>query len=247
MLNQSKVLSIAHRGSSGEAPENTLAAFRLAVEQQADGIELDVHLSKDQQIVVCHDETVDRTTNGTGMIRDMNAEELKKLDAGSWFHPQFSTETIPLLEEVFQLVPDHMIINIEIKNSDGGQILQHLSQHIKRYHRTNSVIVSSFDHRCLKELKLMDPTIRIGLLLAHQLVDLVQYVDLMGVEVYSIHPHHAIADPGEMRRLIEKGYKIFIYTIDQEAQFQKAMEAGITGIITNYPQRLIGYIHFIKD
>lgn len=238
MLNHLKVLSIAHRGSSGEAPENTMAAFKLAIEERADAIELDVHLSKDQHIIVCHDDSVNRTTNGTGSIGDMTVDELKRLDAGAWFKPVFAGETLPLLEEVFELVPEHIMINIEIKNSHGGQMLSRISEYIKRYNRAESVVVSSFDHRCLKQLKVLDPTIRIGVLLSHQLVDVAQYMDLMGVEVYSIHPNHKLADSEELLRLSEKGYKVFPYTIDQDSQFQEVIDAGASGIITNYPGKL---------
>ena len=109
----------AHRGVSGEAPENTLAALKAAAESGAHGIELDVQLTKDAQIVVIHDETIDRTTNGTGYVKDMTWEQLRTYDAGSWFHPSFKGESIPSLEEVLDVVTAHhesMIINIELKN-----------------------------------------------------------------------------------------------------------------------------------
>src|SRR4051812_48518505 len=112
MLKPNKVLTIAHRGSSGETPENTMIAFKRCIEEGSDAIELDIHLSKDNKIIVCHDDTVNRTTNGMGYIRELNSSELKQLDAGSWFAEEFAGETLPLLEEVFELVPDHIMINV---------------------------------------------------------------------------------------------------------------------------------------
>ncbi|AXF55531.1 glycerophosphodiester phosphodiesterase family protein [Salicibibacter kimchii] len=107
---------IAHRGYSREAPENTFAAFRRAIEKGASGIELDVHVSKDGELVVMHDDDVSRTTNGKGLVRDMTASELKRLDAGSWFGEPYRGEEVPFLEEVLHFVPPEVLINIEIKN-----------------------------------------------------------------------------------------------------------------------------------
>ncbi|HEY8531638.1 MAG TPA: glycerophosphodiester phosphodiesterase family protein, partial [Limnochorda sp.] len=114
----SKPLILAHRGASAEAPENTLAAFRLALEQGADGFELDIHRTRDGHLVVCHDERVDRTTDGTGFIGSMTLAELKKLDAGRWFDARFAGERIPTLDEVWALVEEAggiRLLNIEVK------------------------------------------------------------------------------------------------------------------------------------
>ncbi|WP_281166722.1 glycerophosphodiester phosphodiesterase [Paenibacillus ginsengihumi] len=110
-----KPLVIGHRGAAGEAPENTLASFRLALEQGADAVELDVHMSADGEIIVCHDATVNRTTDGQGAISTMSTAELRQLDAGRWFHERFAGERLPLLEEAFRLVPDNIMIHVEIK------------------------------------------------------------------------------------------------------------------------------------
>src|SRR5690625_6609337 len=129
-----KPLIIAHRGASGNAPENTLAAFQLAVEEGADGIELDVHLSKDGELVVIHDDTLDRTTNGTGRVQDKDLDELKTYDAGSWFDSKFASERIPLLQEVIDILPDDVFLNVEIKNSPTVRSEEHTSELQSRGH-----------------------------------------------------------------------------------------------------------------
>src|SRR6266850_7844739 len=112
-------LIIAHRGASGDAPENTMAAFRLAMDSGADMIELDLHLSKDSALVVCHDSKLNRTARIKKTIKQLTLKELKKLDVGSWFHPRFSGETIPTLEEVLKLTVNRIALNIEIKQGSS--------------------------------------------------------------------------------------------------------------------------------
>jgi len=103
--NKKTPLVITHRGAAGEAPENTLASFQLALEQKCDMMELDIEITMDEQFIICHDDSVNRTTDGAGLIREMTVQQLKGLDAGSWFDPAFTGERLPLLEEVFELVP----------------------------------------------------------------------------------------------------------------------------------------------
>src|SRR6266508_4216831 len=136
----------AHRGASAHAPENTLAAFELALAQQADGIELDVKLSSDGQVVVCHDSTVDRTTDGKGRIKDLPLAELKKLDAGSFFSEKFHGEKIPTLEEVFESVGKRTFINVELTNynSPRDQLVETVCMLVKKCGLQQRVMFSSF-------------------------------------------------------------------------------------------------------
>ena len=118
------VIVLAHRGYSAKAPENTMAAFELALAVGADGIELDVHMTRDGEIVVIHDDTLDRTTNGKGPVSDQTMAELRELDAGSWFSPEFAGERIPTLKLVLELIKDKdVLLNIEIKTGLGFQQL----------------------------------------------------------------------------------------------------------------------------
>ena len=157
MSTTTKPVIFAHRGASGEAPENTLAAFKLGLAQGCDAFELDVHLSKDGQIVVIHDGTIDRTTDGLGAVNEMTVEELKAFDAGSWFDEKYRGERIPLLEEVFDITPGHIIINIEIKGSYNGQLEPALIDLLKKRDRLDTVVISSFDWKSLRYIKELEP------------------------------------------------------------------------------------------
>ncbi|ALS29923.1 glycerophosphodiester phosphodiesterase [Paenibacillus cisolokensis] len=233
-----QILVIAHRGAKGEAPENTLGAFRLGLAQGCDAIELDVHLSKDGEVVVCHDFTLDRTTDKTGFIHDMTVAELKRADAGRWFHESYEGERIPLMEEVFDLVPPGIMINIEMKHSYGRKLEQALVELIRRKDRLRDVVVSSFDHKSLLYLKLLEPEIRIGLLYDANVVSHSGLAALTGLPVYSLHPSYRRIDKEDVRDCVRQGLQVYPYTINDEGQMRQAIDAGVSGIITDFPGRL---------
>jgi len=235
--NDHRPLVIAHRGAAGQAPENTPAAFRLAVEQGCDMIELDVQLSADEEIVVCHDFEADRTTNGSGLIRETTLEELRRLDAGAWLSPEYAGERIPTLREVFDLVPSSVGINIELKCSDN-RIIHLLSSLIREYGRTESVVISSFDHRLLHRLKTASPDLRIGLLYSANLLDPVKLVRDFGLDVYSMHPHFALIEPEDIAALRANGQQVYPWTVNDPEAMKRLLARGVSGIITDYPDRL---------
>jgi glycerophosphoryl diester phosphodiesterase len=247
MPNLNKMRIIAHRGSSGEAPENTMIAFKRSIEEGSDAIELDIHLSKDNEIIVCHDATVNRTTNGTGYIRDMDLSALKQLDAGSWFAERFAGETLPLLNEVFELVPNHILINVEIKNKYEGHLLRPLLELIMKYNRIDSVVISSFDHKFLKLLKFQEPKIKIGVLISSNMINVMKYIDSMEIEVYSIHPNYKFMDNEDIQEVVKQGLEVYPYTIDSLEALQSAIDSGVTGIMTNYPLRLKDIINLRQN
>ncbi|WP_409341288.1 glycerophosphodiester phosphodiesterase [Paenibacillus sp. MBLB4367] len=231
-------LIIAHRGASGEAPENTLGAFKLGLEQGCHAIELDVHLSKDGHIVVCHDTTLDRTTDRTGAISELTLAEIQTADAGSWFHEKYAGERIPTLEQVFELVPPSIVINVEIKGSYGRRTEHALAELLRRTGRLSSVVVSSFDHKCLAFLKLLEPEVQIGLLYSFTPVRHAALASLLGVPVYSLHPHFFSLNQEDVRDAVSQGLQVYPWTINAEDQLRKAAEYGVSGIITDYPGRL---------
>lgn len=157
---------IAHRGASGEAPENTLAAFRLAIAQGADMIELDLHQSKDGALVVCHDLKLYRTARVKKTINQLTLKELKRLEVGGWFHPRFSGEAIPTLEEVLKLAVNRILLNIEIKQGSPFYpgIEERLVELLESFQIIDSVLVSSFDEKALAKTHTLNPRIPIGLL-----------------------------------------------------------------------------------
>jgi glycerophosphoryl diester phosphodiesterase len=230
-------LVIAHRGAAGQAPENTPAAFRLAVGQGCDMIELDVHLTADGEIVVCHDDRADRTTDGSGLLRDMTLEQIRRLDAGAWFSPAYAGERIPTLREVFELVPSDVGINIELKCGDN-RIIRLLSALIREYGRTESVVISSFHHRLLHRLKTAAPNLRIGLIYSALLRDPVKLVRDFGLYVWSVHPHHALIEPEDIAALRANGQRVFPWTVNDPETMRRLLDLGVSGIITDHPDRL---------
>jgi glycerophosphoryl diester phosphodiesterase len=237
-INKEKTIIIGHRGAAGEAPENTLGSFRLALEQGAEALELDIHETADGELIVCHDSTVNRTTNGQGAISLMTVQELKKLDAGSWFNPRFAAERLPLLEEVFALVPEEIVVNVEVKCEYSVRLEARLVELLHQYNRLQSVIVSSFNHKILVRLKRTEPALKIGLLYTANFQSHRQMAESAGVEVFSLHPYYRLIDAEDVEDALQNGLRVYPYTINEEAELHKALAAGVSGIITDYPARL---------
>jgi glycerophosphoryl diester phosphodiesterase len=239
-MNNRKPLIIAHRGASGEAPENTLAAFQLALDQGCDALELDIHLSLDGRLMVCHDFTVDRTTNASGRIVDIAASQLRTYDAGIWFNKKYKGQQIPFLAEVFEMIPQDIIVNVEIKMIPEyeNKIEQKLVDLLIEKDRLSNVVISSFDHSCLVRLMKMEPRAKIGLLYQSSLINPVEYAALLNVPVFSLHPHFNIINKKDIIKA--KSYVISVYpwTVDQIKDMRKLINKGAAGIITNYPVRM---------
>ena len=157
-------LVIAHRGDLSRAPENTIPAFRRAMEAGADGVELDVRLTKDSQLVVFHDRNLDRTSNGKGPVNQSTLAEIRSLDVGSWFSPKFQGETAPTLDEVFESLPPDYLINVEMKVVIRGakQIARLVADTIRRHSRWATTMVASFNPLALYHLRRLDPRIYRG-------------------------------------------------------------------------------------
>ncbi len=228
---------IAHRGASGYAPENTMAAFNRALEMNVHGIELDVQMSRDNEIVVIHDYKVDRTTNGVGKVRQHTLEELKGLDSGTWFDTAFAQEKIVTLEEVFQEIPSDMLINVEIKNQSKvkDNIAEKLVELIDKYDRHKTVIISSFDHTVLKNVSELQSGIRLGVLLYASLVEPWRYINRMEMDIHSIHCALEYTDESFIKESQKRGFKVFVYTVNDRVDAEYLKNSGVDGIITNYP------------
>jgi len=229
---------IAHRGASGYRPENTLAAFSLALEMGVDGLELDVQMTRDGHIIVCHDEQVDRTTNGSGWIKDMTLEEIKALDAGSWFNKAYQGEKIPTLREVLDLVKGlPLLMNIELKNGPiqyPGLEEKTIAQ-LKEFQMEKLAILSSFNHYSLLEVKKVDPQIKTGILYMAGLVDPWVYARYVGAQ--SIHPYLYSVVPSMVKGAIENHFTVYPFTVNEEIHMKHLFHMGVTGMITNYPDR----------
>lgn len=233
-----KPLIIAHRGASAEAPENTLSAFKLAVEQQCDAIELDLHMSADGELIVCHDYTINRTTNGEGAISELTTKQLKKVDASYRFAETYAGEQIPLLDEVFDVVPRHIMINVEMKNDYGQKVQPKLLDLLYRTNRLDTVVISSFNHKSLYELKLLEPSIKVGLLYGEPIVHHWKMAETFGMPLYSLHPSHTAINQQDIAVAIAHGLQVYPYTINHEDVIRKYIEWGASGIITDFPARM---------
>jgi glycerophosphoryl diester phosphodiesterase len=228
----------AHRGASGYAPENTLEAFQTAIEQDADGIELDVHLSRDGEVMVAHDETVDRVSDGTGRIADMTVAELKKL-VFSKTMPAFKEARIPTLREVFALMqPTRLSVNIELKTNvfayegiEGKCIAL-----IREYGLQDRVIFSSFNHHSLLNVKRIDAKLPCGILYAGIMVRPWEYARALGFD--ALHPHYSeLAVPREVADSHACGIRVNVWTVNEEERLAQVIAKHPDGIITNFPDR----------
>ncbi|MDR6225218.1 glycerophosphodiester phosphodiesterase [Desmospora profundinema] len=238
----SPFLNIAHRGASGHAPENTFAAFDKAVKMKADFFELDVQRSKDGHLVVIHDITVDRTTNGTGRIADLTLKELKRLDAGSWFGSAFAGERIPTLKEVLDRYGGKGIgILIELKNPERypgmeAEVALLLAQK-NLDKRTSKIIVQSFNHDVMKNYHRLQPTVPAGVLVRYT-PEGISDEALREFSAYAdyVNPNLRLVNHDLVQRVHQNGMRITPYTIKTKNEAQRMIAAGVDGIITDYPE-----------
>ena len=231
-----KSLIYAHRGASHYAPENTMASYKKAIVMGADGIEIDVHKSKDGYLIVCHDEKVDRTTNGSGYIKDINMKELKSLDAGGWFSKEFVGEKIPLLEEVLDLVKmENLLLNIELKNGPifYDNLEEEVVNAVKAYGLEENVIISSFNHYSLLAIKKIEPRIKTGILYIAGMVSPWKYAKSIGAD--AIHPLFLTINKDVTEECLKNDIMVNPFTVDRESDMILMRNMGVTSIITNCP------------
>lgn len=226
-----------HRGASAYAPENTMEAFRKAMEQGVDGIELDVHLTKDGVVVVTHDERIERVSDGTGYVQNLTLEELKQFNFNKTI-PGFAECKIPTLEEVYELVhPSNLRVNVELKTTQFlyPGLCQKLIDLAKKWDMEDKVIYSSFNHYSLLELKQIDLHAKIGLLYDMGLVDPWVYAEHLKAD--AIHPPFQVvmAFRDTIALSQHSGFEVNVWTADDPTVIQILVDAGVDGIITNVP------------
>jgi glycerophosphoryl diester phosphodiesterase len=240
-MKKSKLLIIAHRGASGYAPENTLAAFKKAIELKADYIELDVQLTKDGELVIIHDSNVARTTNGTGEVCELTYEEIRKLDAGKWFHMKFSEQRIPTLQEVITVCSGKIGLLIEIKNPNlYPSIAEKLALELKKNNldapQNDEVIVQSFDFELLKTFNKFAPNIPLGLLVKYRVqgISNIQLKEWSSLVNY-LNPNKALVTKRFIRRIHSNKLKVFPYTVRDKKSIKRLIDSKVDGIVTDYP------------
>jgi glycerophosphoryl diester phosphodiesterase len=228
-----QVLNIAHRGASGRFPENTLKAFAAAIDAGAQMCELDVQLTRDDVLVVIHDETVDRTTDGLGAVRSMNLSELKRLDAGVRFGRDFQGERIPTLDEVIALADGRCGLNIELK---GAGVERKVCELLVERRALGTAMISSFDWDALAIVRHFEPRVRVGLLATQWPVRLVGAAFELKAE--SINPRSDIVTEDLCIAAHERNLSVYTWTVDDPAEMRRLIAFGVDGIMTNYPERL---------
>jgi glycerophosphoryl diester phosphodiesterase len=219
----------AHRGASASAPENTLAAFRLALSQPADGIELDVHLSADGIVVVIHDQNLNRTTNGVGLVHRTRLEELRRLDAGQG-------EAIPTLDEVLALVGDQVLLNVELKGfaQPGERLAAETIACVRSHGLSHSVLYSSFDVRHLLRIRQLEPDVALGLLLDRGWSGwLARTLFEPLIRPWSLHPHYTAVDDRFLARARRSNRPVIAYTVNRPEDLHQLFSLGIDGIFTD--------------
>lgn len=230
----------AHRGASGYAPENTLEAFRLAMEQGADGIELDVHLSKDGQVVVIHDEIIDRVSNGQGAVKDYTLEELRKFSFSNHME-NYENAKIPTLKEVLELLkPSNLELNIELKTGIYWYpgLEEKTMKLVKEAGMEQRVIYSSFNHYSVQKILELDSHAECAYLYGDVFLNMVQYAKKTGVG--GLHPavyHLKMAN--FLEEYQKSGLKIRVWTVNKEENMEAFIKAGLEAIITNYPDKAL--------
>jgi glycerophosphoryl diester phosphodiesterase len=256
-MSEKQVEIIAHRGASGLAPENTLAAMQLAIDIGVDWIELDVRQTLDRVLVCVHDETLNRTTTGKGHVITLNYKKIKQFDAGSWFSPEFSEERIPSLNEVLKLINGQCKLLIEVK---GTQLLQYkiaenLLTLIKKHNAEKWVVIQSFNSDFLKKAYRLNPALKFNNLVNYSPSNMPIYIDrrIKLGNIFRLNYSEAV-NPNYKKvtkKLIEKvkkhNRKIFCWTVDDPDEMQRLIELGVDGIITNFPNRLRDLLARIEE
>ena len=238
MANKNRPLIWAHRGASGEAPENTLPAFALAAEQGADGVELDVQKTADGALVICHDEKIDRTSNAKGWLKDYTLAHLRGLDF-SYGKLQYEGEKIPTLEEVLDLLsPTDLTVNIELKTGIFFYpgIEEKVIGLVEKMGWQERVILSSFNHYSVVKVAELAPWAKRGLLYMDGPVDMPGYAKGLGVD--AVHPAlYNLQYPNFLEDCAKAGLDINVWTVDEYEYMKLCKQMGVHAIITNYPKK----------
>jgi glycerophosphoryl diester phosphodiesterase len=223
----------AHRGASKIAPENTMAAFAAAVELGADGLELDIHLSRDGIPVVIHDESLERTTDGRGLVADASLEQLQQLDAGGWFSPDFVGESLPTLAEVLSAFSGKLRLNLELKEfSAGVEVLALLRQYPEA-----DVVISSFDYDLLKGLRSLSEALPLAVLFDDG--NWQQAVRLANeISACAFHPAYDLVCHRMVAACRKLALPVSVWTVDQPEQARSLVMMGVSGLFTNDPGAL---------
>lgn len=254
-VDSSEILNVAHRGASGHAPEHTLLSYELGENMQGSYIEVDLQMTKDGELVALHDETLDRTTNGTGLVKDYTLEEIKKLDAGSWFNEEYPEQakeeyvglTIPTLDEVIKKFGAGARYYIETKSPEvypgmEEKLLEVLQKHklIGKDMKSSKVVVQSFSPESLKKISELNENVPLVQLLWYEEPAKITNKELEEYKAYSvgIGMNFDCIDEAYVQKVREHGLEIHPYTVNEKKDMEMLLGWGVTGMFTNYPDDL---------
>ncbi|MBY6877619.1 glycerophosphodiester phosphodiesterase [Clostridium botulinum] len=232
-------LNIAHRGASSLAPENTLESFKKAIELKCDGIELDIHMTRYNQLIVIHDEFLDRTTNGTGSVRNLTLNEIKKLDAGSHFSNKFKYSKIPTLKEALDLiVPSNILLDVEIKQW-APEIEKNVITMIQNYNYEKKTIITSFNPMSVLKCKEISKDIKTGLLVFFLQTNPLDMKKKLKIDYLCMDVNYIkLLSQNNIDTLKKNNLKILTFTVDRKDDMSYMIKHKVNGIITNKPQLL---------
>jgi glycerophosphoryl diester phosphodiesterase len=225
------MLKIGHRGARGHEPENTLIGFQKAIDIHVDRIELDVHLSSDNELMVIHDETVDRTTDGKGLVNQFSLPELKRFRIEK-------QHAIPTLSDVLNLIDQRCDINIELKSYEtADKVVDLIEKYISEKNwNYNQFLVSSFDWNALQQVNLLNSKIAIGVLTETDLELALAFAKF--IQAKSIHPYFHLVNEENTARIQEQGFQVFPWTVNEIEDIKKIKTYNVNGIISDFPDRL---------
>jgi glycerophosphoryl diester phosphodiesterase len=239
--NVKRPLIFAHRGASKAAPENTLPAFEAAIRLGADGVELDVQYSSDGAMVIFHNATLEKTSDGTGRVTAHTLAALRALDAGSWFDPAFAGTRILTLDETLDHLKGKLLINIELKVLEAlrSGLAADTVEAVRAHGMADQVVISSFNPFALRQAKQTGPEIECALLLAHDLPGWMHWgVTRRYCRADGLHPDSAMVDEAYLARAQKLVMPVRVWTVDDEADMRRLIALGVDAIITNVPDRL---------
>ena len=234
-----KPVVFAHRGASKAAPENTLAAFRLAIEQKADALELDVQLTADKEVVVFHDNILSRTTNGEGYLKNQDFYSLNELNAGKLFSPAYQNEKIPSLAQVFDNFGDSTYYNIELKNllTPLDDLPARVISIIMDYQLENHVLISSFNPIALSKIEKTCPSLPKGILIKGRFpINIQRFLLFPFLSYQSVHFSYNSISSNQVKSIRTSGKLAFTYTINTPSEILSSLRYGVDGIFTDDPK-----------
>ncbi len=244
------IVNVSHRGASGHAPEHTILAYEMGEKMHGDYIEVDLQMTKDGKLIAMHDEKLDRTTNGTGLVKEFTLEEIKKLDAGSWFNeqypqyakPEYAELQVPTLEEVFQKFGKNRSYYIETKSPEVYPGMEkELLRLVDKYSiNKEKLLVQSFSSLSLKTMHQLDPSVKLVQLLSYKGDAAISDGEIKEISKYAIGigPNHTYLNEAYVHKVVNSGLELHPYTVNTKDRMKTLIDWGVTGMFTNFPNLL---------